>query len=81
MKLTNIIQGWKNYLSKDEQVEKLALERVKNCIGCKHNVKSKVFSWVNDDVKEINASVCDLCSCPLAMKVRSKNEKCDLNLW
>lgn len=81
MQLYRIINGWKNYVSKDVEIEKLAKERVKSCIDCEHKKEGKFFKWVKDDIKEIEGTVCGLCECPIAMKVRSINEKCPKNKW
>lgn len=81
MQLFRIIEGWGNYLTKDQKTEELATERAIKCSTCQFNQKSKVFSWVSDEIEEINASVCVKCSCPIAMKVRSKKEKCPVGKW
>lgn len=81
MQLYRIIEGWGNYLTKSEKIEALANERALKCVPCKFKKQSKVFGWVSDEIKEINASVCSLCDCPIAMKVRSKNEKCPIEEW
>ena len=81
MQLSRIINGWKNYLSKDEEIETLAKVRVSSCIDCEFKKESKVFGWVKDEIEEINSTVCSLCSCPVAMKVRSINEKCPKGKW
>lgn len=81
MQLSNIFNGWKNYLTNDVEIEHLAKERAKNCVSCKYKKDSTVFGWVKDEIEEINGTVCGLCSCIIAMKVRSKNEKCPLGKW
>ena len=81
MRLFNIIEGWKNYLTNNKEIEELATERALKCVNCVNNIKSNVFAWVKDDIEEISASVCSKCECPIAMKVRSTNEKCPINKW
>lgn len=81
MQLFRIIEGWKNYLTKSDEVETLAKQRALNCVNCEFKKESTVFSWVVDDVKEINASVCSKCDCPIAMKVRSIKDKCPIGKW
>ena len=85
MQVSKIINGWYNYVSKDTETEKIALSRAKKCAVCPHKRDSKVFGWVKDDIKEVSASVCNACEgvikCPIAMKVRSINEKCPKNEW
>lgn len=81
MQVSNIIKGWKNYLSKDEEVEKIAEKRALLCVNCTQLKKSRIFAWVKDEIKEVSGTVCGKCDCPIAMKVRSINEKCPLNKW
>jgi len=81
MQVSKIINGWYHYLSGNTEVEKLANKRAKICAVCPHKKESKVFAWVKDDIKEINGTICNKCSCPIAMKVRSINEKCPINEW
>lgn len=64
-KLKQIIQGWKNLVFKDPEIEKLALKRAEICSTCKNN----------------NASICIECGCPLAAKTRSPKETCPIQLW
>ena len=81
MQVSKIINGWYHYLSGDTEVEKLANKRAKICAICPHKKESKVFTWVKDEIKEINGTICNKCSCPIAMKVRSINENCPINEW
>ncbi len=81
MQVSKIINGWYHYLSGDTEVEKLANKRAKICAICPHKKESKVFAWVKDEIKEINGTICNKCSCPIAMKVRSINENCPINEW
>lgn len=81
MQVYNIIKGWYHYLTNDTEVEKVALKRAKICAECPNKKESKVFAWVKDEIKEINGSICGECKCPIAMKVRSINEKCPINEW
>jgi hypothetical protein len=81
MKLSNILDGWRNFLSQTEVTERLAAERALECIGCPHAKKGMLTAFIKDDFKEIEGYYCNLCSCPLSAKVRSKNEKCDIGKW
>ena len=81
MQLYKIINGWRHYFTDNSEVEEMAKERIKHCIECPEKKESKVFGWVKDDIEEISSTICNKCSCPLAMKVRSINEKCPINEW
>lgn len=86
MKISNILDGWKNFISKSEVTEKLASDRALECIGCEHAKFSKSIEiFVKDDFKEIEGYVCMGCDgpikCPLSAKIRSINEQCPIGKW
>lgn len=54
-KLQEILNGWKNVIFTDPEVEKLALKRAKVCSTCEHN----------------KVNICMACGCVLSAKVRS----------
>jgi hypothetical protein len=81
MQISNILNGWQNFLSKSEVSESLAKQRAQICLNCPYNKEGKVLAFIKDDLKEIESHYCDLCKCPLSAKLRSENEKCDLGLW
>jgi hypothetical protein len=64
-KTKNIVDGWKNLLFRDEQIEALAKTRLKTCGECPHQ---KGF-------------ICGLCGCPLKAKSRAVNDKCPDGRW
>lgn len=64
-KLEEIVQGWKNLVFKTPEAEELAKKRAEVCAGCDYNV----------------LSVCVLCGCPLAAKLRSKKTTCPKKKW
>jgi len=66
-KLSAIVEGWKNFIFHDPEIEKIALERAKICSTCDENT----------------FSICKLCGCPLASKTRSTKSTnlCPLNKW
>ena len=66
-KLDEIQDGWKNWIWKNSEVEKIALERAIICSTCDSN----------------SSIHCKICGCPLATKTRSMKEtnKCPLNKW
>lgn len=82
----DILNGWKNFISKSEVSEDVAIKRAKKCAKCKHKSFSKTLkAFVKDDLIEVEGYVCMKCDgilkCPLSAKVRSKNVKCPDNLW
>lgn len=66
--LKNIIEGYKNLLSKDSEIKKLAEVRSDICNGCDQNSRSIV-------------PYCKSCGCVIASKVRSRESTCPLNKW
>jgi hypothetical protein len=64
-KLNNIIEGWKNVIFPNKEVEKIAYERAIICANCDKN----------------KLNICSECGCPLVAKLRSINEKCPINKW
>jgi len=85
MKLSNILNGWHNFLSKSEVSERLASKRAMECIGCPHAKKEMLTAFIKDDLVEIEGYACTKCHpilhCPLSAKLRSLNEKCPIDKW
>ena len=71
-KLKYIIQGWKNYVFEDEEVEVLAKKKASICSACEHAVSSTWDDILPDaTLVEVQGMVCNLCSCPLSTLLRS----------
>jgi hypothetical protein len=81
MQISNILNGWQNFLAKSEVTESLAEHRAVNCLVCPYLKKGKLLAFIKDDLKEIEGHYCDLCKCPLSAKIRSEKETCPLNEW
>lgn len=66
-KLEEIQDGWKNWIWKSPEVEKVALKRAAICAKCNSNT----------------GRTCGECGCALFAKTRSMKEtnKCPLNKW
>jgi membrane protease subunit (stomatin/prohibitin family) len=64
--LSEIYDGWKNYVFQDPQVEELAKKRMGICVECK---------------KLNNRNFCMTCGCFMPAKVRSLHSKCSLKKW
>ncbi len=63
--LKNMLNGWKNVVITDSEVEALAQQRSEICLGCPH--KKKI--------------TCGLCGCPLKAKLRAVDETCPDQRW
>ena len=66
-KLNQIIEGWKNYIFKNKEIEEKAKERIKICVSC-------------EKFKKITKQ-CGICKCFMPARVRLENPKCPLKKW
>lgn len=64
-KVNEIIEGWKNVVFPNEEVERIAKNRAAICFICPNNVNGK----------------CNKCGCNLSAKIRSPKSKCPDNKW
>lgn len=64
--IKEIIDGWKNYLFKSKEHEKLAINRMSTCLECDKLTKTKR---------------CSECGCFMPAKVRTEKSKCPLGKW
>lgn len=84
-KIKNVLNGWKFYLSKDEEIEKMAKERYEFCKYCRESKESIYKVFLKDELIDAKGKVCNGCDgvikCPLSTKLRSKEETCPLNNW
>jgi hypothetical protein len=67
-KLSEIYNGWKNYVFPNPQVEELAKKRIEICVK-------------NDCGKFTHTNTCKLCGCYMPAKVRSIKSTCVLKKW
>lgn len=77
-KFYNIINGWKNYIFPNKEVEELAKERAKICATCPINTNN-VCS--RRKCREIEGKKKCGCGCPLAALLRSELSSCALGKW
>lgn len=65
--IKSILEGWKNYIFPNEEVEEIAKHRLLVCSKCPHRINSK----------------CGECGCPLETKARAVNQrnKCPKDKW
>ncbi len=67
-KLNEILNGWKNLIFRNSEIEEEAKRRAKICSGCSEvGMRPMVH--------------CKKCGCPLAAKTRSETSKCPLGKW
>ena len=81
MKISNIFNGWRNFIDKSEVTELIAEERSSHCVICPELKEGKLLALIKDDLKEIEGHYCALCYCPISAKIRSEIETCPKNLW
>ena len=85
MKISNILNGWQNFLSKSEVTEQLAKERASKCKECEHAKHGTLTAFIKDDLVEVSGFVCMMCDsyikCPLSAKIRSEKETCPIQKW
>ena len=66
--LSEIYEGWKNYVFPNPRVEEEAKRRIEICVSNK--------------CKKFNANkTCALCNCYMPAKVRSPKSKCGIGKW
>ena len=65
-KLSEIVNGWSNYVFPNKEVEALATQRMKICLDC---------TKLKDNNK------CAICGCYCPAKVRSVQSSCPLKKW
>jgi hypothetical protein len=65
-KLLDIIDGWTNLIFKSEEHEKIAENRMAECINC-------------DQLTNLNR--CKQCGCYMPAKVRNETSTCPLKKW
>lgn len=82
--ISDIINGWKNYLFDDDPVLlEEAKRRASICDLCDFKKKG-IHEGIMPDysIKNIEGYYCDAClKCPLSTKVRSQNHSCPENKW
>ena len=77
-----IVQGFKNYVFPDKEIEKVALQRAAICAACPFAVETKLKQLLPDDtIKEIDGLKCSDCGCILSAKLRQVFESCPQNKW
>ncbi|MFP9114921.1 hypothetical protein ACLI1A_13375 [Flavobacterium sp. RHBU_3] len=78
--ITTILHGWKNFISKTEVTEAVAIKRATICTACPQLRHGKLLAFIKDSLTEIEGAYCNLCKCPLSAKVRS-NDICPEKKW
>ncbi len=78
-KLKQIVEGWKNVIWENPQVERVAKERASICANCDFNVDNICDS--NKSGTTIHGNPVNGCGCPLIAKTRSMATSCPKMLW
>lgn len=73
-----ITKGVSNKINTNEDIEALARERIKTCIGCEFYKKEpcKIFRITDEEIKEASNMYCEDCGCALSLKIRQNKEVC-----
>jgi hypothetical protein len=69
MNIKEIVEGWKNVIIHDDEVEKIASTRKAICDTCPNKVI------------QLGMECCSLCHCPLVAKTRSLDSVCPDGKW
>lgn len=83
-RLARILDGWKNYVFENAEVEAMAKDRAKECAGCNDAIPGTFAQLIEDEMKEVEGLVCNGCGavkCPLSTKLRSVEETCPKGNW
>lgn len=83
MNLSNIAEGWFNYIQGSAYIRKLMRGRLDICDKCPSKVQVSRLGQVlatNLNMPE-NMFKCKECSCPLGAKTSATEEKCPLGKW
>jgi hypothetical protein len=76
--LKEIYDGWKNLVFENEEVEKLAKERIKQCAGFED--ENNVIVLKKCDHFSDN-KICGKCGCYMPAKARSPRSSCPIGNW
>jgi len=74
-----IFEGINNLNHPNIDVEILAKERMKTCIGCPMYVDEPIsfLKVIDKSIPELSNKMCDSCGCTLSYKLRQSIETCD----
>lgn len=68
-KVNEILDGWKNVMLPDGNIEGIAKQRMETCKTCKYRET------------KFGINVCGVCNCPLIAKTRSLDSGCPKQKW
>ncbi len=74
-----LIEGVKNKLFKNDDVERVFNERAEICAGCE--LIEDDFVPISDDNEKVSGKMCGSCFCSLPMLLRQNKKKCDKKKW
>ncbi len=78
-----LAQGYKNFEKENAEIEKIAKERAKICVGCEKYVTEPIkFLRIEDKrIPELSNKMCDACGCVLPFLLRQNKKSCKLEKW
>lgn len=80
IRLSSLLQGWKNFISRPEVSETTAKMRALICEQCPKAKRGKLLTFIKDSLEEIEGHYCAACGCPLSAKLRS-DTTCPEGKW
>lgn len=76
-KLAAILEGWENFIFKDEKTEAIARNRATICAGCSDAVPKRFEIIKDSELSEIEGMACKRCGCPLSTLLRQSKKICE----
>lgn len=83
MSLTNIVEGWYNYIKGTSYIKRLMKNRLEICNECPELVEVSKLGQVLPKLLNLEDSLfkCNKCGCPIGPKTASTKESCPLKKW
>jgi len=73
-----LMEGMHNFKHYDIDIELLAMDRAKECIGCEMFIDEPIdfLRVIDKNIPELSNKMCDECGCTLSYKLRQSISKC-----
>ncbi len=83
MNLSNIAEGWYNYLNSTPYIKRLMRSRLDICDACPEKVQVSKLGQILAKFTNLEDStyMCKKCSCPLGAKTAATKETCPSGKW
>jgi hypothetical protein len=83
MKLSEIAEGWLNFISQPEEIQGLIKDRLEICDTCPEKIQisaigQKLLTAINN---KTSIYKCGVCHCPLSAKTAAVGSTCPNKLW